>query len=67
MRATAGRKTAWSRDNELTEFFRDLGVLTERVRVCTEGIALMAPTRSIAHGSMCAGAGAGLRIGSRLV
>jgi hypothetical protein len=28
---------------ELTEFFLDLGTLRERVRICTEGIALMAP------------------------
>jgi len=33
----------WVRDHELTDFFRDLGVLRERVRLCTEGIAIMAP------------------------
>lgn len=37
----------WSRDHELTEFFRDLGVLRERVRICTEGIALMAPNAKV--------------------
>jgi hypothetical protein len=34
-------------DGRLTEFFRDLGVLRERVRLCTEGIALTAPKAKV--------------------
>jgi len=39
----------WEHDHDgrMTEFFRDLGVLRERVRICTEGIAIMAPKAKV--------------------
>ena len=42
-------------DGRLAEFFRDLGVLRERVRLCTEGIAIIEPKAKVLRADENAG------------